>query len=275
MSSQADLITSLQLSQTYLYQIGGPILICIGSISCILNIIIFTKKNLRKNPCSLYLLAFNVTNFLIIYVSILPATLSYGYNITPTAYNLGYCRFSLYMSFLLDKLSPFYLILASVDRVLVTSTNAATRRRSTRRLAYICISGVTLFWVLFYIFMPVLGGIIQIAPNYFTCYFTPGIALMFISYDILIIKSIFVPLIMAIFAVWTVKNIRSIRHARVAPVASVTNTAAEGGLNSTRSKDRQLMVILLSDIMIYILSISMVSVFVIYQQFTQYNVKKL
>ena len=107
MSSQSDLITSLQLSQTYLYQIGGPILICIGSVSCILNITVFSKKNLRKNPCSIYLLAFNVTNFLIIYLTILSATLVYGYNVATASYNLGYCRFSLYMAVLLDILSPF------------------------------------------------------------------------------------------------------------------------------------------------------------------------
>jgi hypothetical protein len=170
-------------------------------------------------------------------------------------------------------LSPFYLILASVDRVLVTSTNAGTRRHSIRRLAYMCISGVTLFWVLFHIYTLVSIDIIQVAPNYFVCYFTSDIGLLFMSYYTLIIKAILVPLIMVTFAVWTVKNIRSIRHARVAPAFWVNNTAEEGGLNSTRSKDRQLMLILLSDIMIYIISNSMLSGVIMYQQFTQYNVK--
>ena len=273
MSSQSNLITSLQLSQKYLFRIGGPILIFIGSVSCILNIIIFTKKNLRKNPCSIYLLAFNVNNFFMIYLTILLAILLYGYNLPLASYNIGCCRFSLYMSVLLDILSPFYLILASVDRVLVTSNNAETRRRSTRRLAYMCISGVTLFWVLVHIYALILGNIIQIAPNYFACYFTSATALTFVSYYTLIIRSILVPLIMATLAVWTVKNIRSIRHARVAPVASAITVTAEGGLNATRSKDRQLILILLSDIMIYIISISMLSGVIIYQQFTQYEVK--
>jgi hypothetical protein len=203
----------------------------------------------------------------------LSLTLSLGYGIAPTSYNLDYCRFSLFMTFLLEILSPFYLILASVDRVLVTSTNAGTRRRSTRRLAYMCISGVTLFWVLFHIYTLVSLGITQVAPNSFNCYVTSAIASAFISYYTLIVKAILVPLIMATFAVWTVKNIRSIRHARVAPALPVINTAAEGGLNSTRSKDRQLMLILLSDIMIYIICTSMLSGVNMYQLFTKYNVK--
>ena len=211
--------------------------------------------------------------FLIIYLTILSATLVYGYNVTTASYNLGYCRFQLYMAVLLDILSPFYLILASVDRVLVTSTNAGTRQRSTRRLAYMCISGVTLFWVLFHIYALVSTSIIQIAPNYFACYFTSATALTFISYYGLIIRSMLVPLIMATLAVWTVKNIRSIRHATVAPVSSVITEAVEGGLNSTRSKDRQLMLILLSDIMIYIFSTYMLAAVTMYQQFTQYNRK--
>ena len=273
MSSQSDLITSLQLSLKYLYQIGGPIQIFIGTVSCILNIIIFGRKNLRKNPCSIYLLAFNVSNFLAIYITILSLTLATGYNIAPTSYILGYCRFSLYMTFVLEMVSPFYLILASVDRVLVTSTNAGTRRRSTRRLAYICISGVTLFWVLFHIYTLVSLGILQFAPNYFVCYAASVTGLAFITYYSFIIKSILAPLIMAIFAVWTMKNIRSIHHARVVPVALLTSTAVEGGLNSTRAKDRQLMLILMSDILIYIISVSMLSAVTMYQQFTEYNGK--
>ena len=102
------------------------------------------------------------------------ATLSLGHDITPTSSNLGLCRFNIYMGILLDILCPSYVILASIDRMLVTSPNARTRQRSTPRLAYICIIGVTLFWVLLHSGALVLGNIIELAPNYFTCYFESG-----------------------------------------------------------------------------------------------------
>ena len=134
MSSESDSIASIILAQTYLYRFGGPILMGVGSISCILNLIIFTKKKLRKNPCSVYFISLNIINFLYIYMPMLQSILLYGFNINFTASSSGFCRFHLYLTFLFDIVSPFYLILASVDRVLITSRNARTRQLSTRRL---------------------------------------------------------------------------------------------------------------------------------------------
>lgn len=83
MCSTTDYILYLKSIPKYLYQFGGPILIFIRSISCILSLIVFTKKNLRKNPCSMYLIAYNIVNFILIYASILMVTLSAGYSIAP------------------------------------------------------------------------------------------------------------------------------------------------------------------------------------------------
>ena len=68
MSSQtvvSDFVASLQLAQQQLYTFGGPILMGVGTVSCIISLIVFTKKNLRKNPCSIYFMAFNIASFFI------------------------------------------------------------------------------------------------------------------------------------------------------------------------------------------------------------------
>ena len=91
------------------------------------------------------------------------------------------------MAILLDVLSPSYLILASIDRMLVTSPNIATRRRSTPRLAFICIISVTLFWILFHSHILFLANITQVAPNNFVCYlsiwYTINIYLLLFTYS--------------------------------------------------------------------------------------------
>jgi hypothetical protein len=164
MSSESNFIPSLISAQTNLYKFGGPILMSLGAASCILSSIVFTIKNLRKNPCSINLIAFNIFNLLRIYTSLLLSTLQNGYNIDPSLYSLDVCRFRFYTMLLFDILSPSYLILTSVDRILITSPNTPTRERSTRRLAYICIITITLFWLLSQSHALVFTNILQPAP---------------------------------------------------------------------------------------------------------------
>ncbi|CAF1271657.1 unnamed protein product, partial [Rotaria sordida] len=247
MSSDSSFITSIVLAQTYLYRFGGPILVFVGTLSCILSLIVFTRKNLRKNPCCIYLVTFNVANFLLVYITLLSATLLLGYGISPISYNMALCRLNVYLALLLDGLSPSYLILASIDRVLITSPNARTRRRSTHRLAYMCIIGVTLFWILFHCYALLAANIVQLTPNYSTCYIESGIYLTFIGYYTLIVKASILPLLMAILGLWTIKNVRSFRGTTVIPIISITGSTAVGS-NSAHAKDRQFVRILLIDI---------------------------
>ena len=128
MSSEYQFFATLQTVVTNIYLFGGPIMIGLGTISCILSLLVFTKKTLRKNPCTMYLIAFNVNNIILIYTVMLQSILITGYSINFPVRNLIFCRFYLYATFVTDSLSSSFLMLASIDRVLVTSPNALTRR---------------------------------------------------------------------------------------------------------------------------------------------------
>ncbi len=273
MTSEADIIASIISAQTYLYRFGGPFLMVIGTVSCILNLIIFMKKNLRKNPCSIYLIAFNITNLLLVYTQLFLSTLSYGFNTNLPSYNLGFCHFDLYIGFLLDILSPFYLILASVDRVLVTSRNARTRRRSTHRLAYICIIIGTIFWSLFHIHALIFSNIVEILPNEFICYFASNTYLEYTSYYSLIVQVFLVPLFMIVLGLQTIRNVRSVGRVQVAPALSTTRAGVENVVQSPRSKDRQLIKILTINIGVYLICNLMLSMILLYDQITQNWIK--
>ena len=142
-----------------------------GTFSCILSLAVFARKNLRNNPCSIYLIAVNIANLLLIYTSILSSTLVFGFDLTQLFSSLVFCGFYFYTTVLFDVLSPFYLILASIDRILITSPNAVTRRKSTRRLAYISIAAVTIFWVCAHSYNLIVPQLIEVAPGYFNCAF--------------------------------------------------------------------------------------------------------
>ena len=268
MSVQYNFLETLVSVQTNLYRFGGPILMVVGTVSCLLNLIAFNKKKLRKNPCSIYLVAYNTCNFLIIYVSILFTTLTTAYNIDLSAYNKNFCRCRFYMMLLFEVLSPSYLLLASVDRILITSRNALTRRRSTRRLAHVWLTIVTIFWAVFHVHALALTGIIRITRNFFICYFQPGMHITLVSYYSIIIRGIVIPLLMITMGSWAIKNVRTLGRVAVVSIPTVIETPGIRNARAERSKDRQILQIVVTDISIYVFFNLMLSSTLMYQQFT-------
>ena len=266
MSSESTFITSLLRAQTYLYRFGGPILTSLGTVSCILSLAVFIRKDLRKNPCSIYLIAYHIASLLLIYTTVLPQTLAKGYSVDPSAYNLPFCRFRLYTTLLFDVLGPSYLILGSIDRILLTSRHALTRQRSTSRLAYVSIMSVTLLWLLAQSHTLAFCRIFVLGPANNFCFFQPGNYHAFVSYYTVLVKGLLVPLLLLIFGFWAIANVRG--SSRVIPVSVnvVDRERAVGVSRLTHCKDRQLLRILLVDVGVYLIFTSMMSVVLTYQQ---------
>ncbi|CAF1531048.1 unnamed protein product [Adineta ricciae] len=254
-SSEYNFIRYLTTIQTNLYKIGGPILIIFGILSSILSLIIFMKKNLRKDPCSIYFIAYNIASLIMIYTVILLNTLIYGYNIDPSSYDIHFCRFRLYNLLLLDVLGPSYLILASIDRILITSMNVHIRQCSTIRLAYLTIFLTTIFWLLSTSHTWIFSSITMISPYINVCYFQMDNYYVFISYYSSIVKGILCASLMMIFGLWSIRNVRKSSH-----------IYQMNAVLSRQSKDRQLLRILLNDIIIYFVFNSMLSIVLIYEQ---------
>jgi hypothetical protein len=260
MSSPSDYTRSLQTAQMNLYVIGGPILMFIGIVNCIFNLIIFMKKKLRENPCSICLIAFNTSSFLLICFSFLPAMLQIGFNIDPSSSNLVYCRIRYYLGFVFTCLPPFYLILASIDRTFITSSKVRTRQWSNRKFICKCIIGLTVFWILFHIHALILTNIIQFGPNYFLCYFNPGLYTVLTSYYSLIVNGLIPPVLLAIFALLTIKNM----HQSRTRIISLHTTV-------TQRRNRQLIKMLLTEILICLIFGFVHPSVLLYRQLNQYT----
>jgi len=214
--------------------------------------------------------AINIVNFLCFYLSLLLTVLASGYNIDPSTSNIVFCRFRYYIALVLACLESSYIILASIDRTLITSPNAGTRKLSTGRLTTISIISIAVFWLVVHIHALILTEILQYGPNYFFCYYQPGIYTTIMTYYALVINGVLPPLLMAIFGLWAVKNVRGVRRAK--PHSRPTNTAVTvvGRQYILQSKDRQLMRMLLVDIMSFVICKCPSSFFLMYQQITQY-----
>lgn len=268
--------STLYSGQTYLFQIGGPILLFFGIISCILNLIVFRRATLRKSPCAICFVAGNIIDLMYLFLSFIPTFVGNGYGINLGQGNIIYCRSLYYIGLILSSLGPSYLILASIDVTLITSRNAATRKRSTIRLAITSIIVLALFWMIFHVHALIYMQILQFGVDYFVCTFQPGAYTKFITYYSLIVIGLSPPFLMILFGVWTIKNVRQTRHAMQPCVASVVRTTVGVGRSYTRnSKDQQLIRILLVEISIYILARFPSTLFLIYNQITQYEMMSI
>ena len=272
MSSSSDTIVTWQTVERYTFQIAGPIMMLIGSVGCFINLLVFSQKTLRKNPCAIYFIAFNISNFLFICSLLLHLTLSLGYRIDPSLQIMDICRLRVYTAVLFNTLSPFYLLLASIDRTLVTSPNVRTRQRSTQRLAFICISVGLIFWSLFHSHVLIFSTVLQLSPTYSVCYFPRNDYRIFVGYYLLM-KEIIALLLMILCGLWSIKNVQRIRRVDVGGDPSMIRADAKTFANTTSGKDRQMILMLLLDIIIYILFSFSYAIMLVYQQMTRYDIK--
>ncbi len=236
-------------------------------MGAVLSCIIFARKTMRKNPGSIYFIAYNAANLFVMLLSLLPPVIAFITKFDLTVYSVPYCKIVFYLRLVLPVLSQYYLVLASIDRTLVTSSNALIRQRSNHRLAYWSIAAVTFIAVIFFVHLLVGVSIYQIYPGYYLCYYQAGNYRTFTAYSNLIIDGIAPWFLLSVFAVLTMKNLHRIH---ITPVLAVSSPA-----NPHRSKDRQLAIILLSEIVIYIIFSSATPVYGIYQQITQYERKSV
>lgn len=249
-----------------LYQYGGLILIVLGTVSSLINLAVFLQKNLRKNPCYIYFIARNIWNIFFIYLSLLYVTLVLGFNIFPNSSNLSYCHFSIYISLLCDTLSPFYLILASIDRFCMTSSNAHLRRRMTCRLACLLSLFGTIFWILFHIHALIYSQIVEIKYNSFHCDLQTGLYSTLVTYYLLTIKGILSPILLITFGLLITKNLRTIR--RTTPVIHIIR------ITKISSRiDQQIVRLLIKDIIVYLLFASITAIVLMYELITQHYTK--
>jgi hypothetical protein len=78
---------------------GSPSIFLFGLISNTLNIYVFTRLSLRRNPCSMYFLSSSITALAYTLINLPLRTLQYGYKIDPTSYLLSFCKIKYFFTY--------------------------------------------------------------------------------------------------------------------------------------------------------------------------------
>lgn len=265
MSASNDYYTNLlNAAVDGMHGYGDLVIYIIGTIGNLLSIAIFLKKKWRKNVCVFYFLVFLLLGIVHLNATVLTAALLEKWNIQDIHHSAFLCKLMFYVAYESANLVPTVLILASVDRLLISSQNVDTRLYSSRRLAYLLIGGSTVFWLLFNIHILIKANLQQVAPFYFVCYYDFSVVyLNFVNYSAAVFNCVFF-LLTIIFSAFSVKNIRRIR--------AIPRQQRREARSMTK-KDFQLLRCLFAQNIAYIVLSSFLNIYSVYRVITRDEIR--
>ena len=125
----------------------------------------------------------------------------------PSDRSLVFCKIKTYVSFVTTILPQNFVVLACIDRLMLTSMNVNLRSWSRPSFAYRATGGVSIFWLLFSIHS-FFGSIIYSGPYGSYCYIQEGLYMVFVTFYTIIINYLLPPFLMVIFGLLMIINVR-------------------------------------------------------------------
>lgn len=232
-----DLSTLLRISQAQIQIIRyeEPFILLLGNLGNIANILIFGRRELRKNVCSRYFICLSLAHLLLLDTLCFSRILTTSTGNNVFQYIMSLCKLRTYFTEFSTLLSRYFLCLISIDRWMVTSSSARLRQQSsTRASRWLIIIGI-LFWAIFssHAAIGFQTGPVECTPP------AGSIYSMFYSIEAIIVAM--VPMfIMIVFSCLTVFNVRSRVIRQIQPTQVILSIHTETQQTNMSNASRQL-----------------------------------
>lgn len=221
--------------QTELNRYGLSIIFAFGIIGNCWFIILFGRH--QQKSCSMYLLWSSVINNIYLILAIPPTLYSLDYG-DLNSRSLIYCKLRFYLTNTLGQTARYYIILACIDRYIITVNNVRFRFFTKPSTARYFMLFIFLFWHIATIHTPVLTTIMNGRCSQFGLYYI-------IYYVYLTLFVGLIPLILlSIFGYLTYYNMRQL-HLRIQPFENNRQLAIQ-------RRDRDLLIMVLFEVAVYI-----------------------
>lgn len=99
------------------------VIIVVGTLGNIINIVVFSKPNMRKGSTFRFLLYLAITDMLVLLVCSTDALSRFGFQWEIRAQSIFTCRVHTFLTYFLPHASSIILMVVSVDRALVVTNN--------------------------------------------------------------------------------------------------------------------------------------------------------
>ncbi|CAF1123681.1 unnamed protein product [Adineta ricciae] len=236
----SSLVSTLAFGQTILVQYVELILFIIGTVGSLLNILLFSQKKFRLNSCCIYFLAASISTIIMLFVGIIPQIYALKHTPSPI-FNRDFCKARTYLAQISAMLCRWLLIIACIDRCLLTSTDARLRRFTTVPIAQKLVLVFCIIWILIPIHVLIFADVRKL--GYIICMMSTDT--MAIYHNIYTITSggILPPLIMLICAKILWKSLQAKRHRR---------ELIQGRQRRNETQNTQILIMLLLQVVIFI-----------------------
>ena len=214
-----------------------------GTVGNILNILVLSQRNLRGNPCSIYFLISSLANLVAI-VSGLTTRMLSGWAVDLTNTIDWLCKLRAFVLFISRNIGSWLILLAAIDRWLLSHPDAQRRQWSSLKNAYRGMAVSALLSIILY--SPILycyQANLTNAP--LRCYGKDDLCRL--TNDLIYaVLTIALPIIlMFIFGLMTIINIRQIKNrVQTTSTTEVHTNTGQGTELSKKKLDRRLFLML-------------------------------
>ena len=150
-----------------------------------------------------------------------------------------WCKLQFYLGTVATVLPHSFIILACIDRFLMSSMRPRARQWSRPAIAYRLIATVSLLWIIYSIHV-LIGANIQTAYGYSYCFIDSGAYGLFNAISAILVNYILPPLLMTTLGLLTIYNVQ---HAQ-------RQVHLTGGGMQMQQKDRYLLRMLLFQVLV-------------------------
>ncbi|CAF1506845.1 unnamed protein product, partial [Adineta steineri] len=144
----SSLAASITLAQKNMVQYGHLSMYILATIGSLINILLFSRRQLRSNSCCLYFLASSVNALILLAIGILPQTYALYNSPNPFTSIQSFCKARTYLNQTSAMSCRWLLVVACIDRCSSCSTNAFIRRFSSVIMARRMVIIIIIFWFL-------------------------------------------------------------------------------------------------------------------------------
>jgi hypothetical protein len=161
----------------------------------------------------------SANDLLVIWFIMLPEWLDSQFSIDLTTQYDWCCKVASYTKYVFYTLSPYFLVLACLDRLCTSSTNARLRKIATLRIASILILAMTVVICLVYSYILFSVKLLVIASSPY-CTMTDPVYNRLLSISIICIFCVMPPILMGLLGTLTFTSLRGQKN-RIMPVNQV------------------------------------------------------
>lgn len=248
-SSDAQFIAAINNISTQINRYLSIFIFLFGIFGNIFNVLVFSQRSFRKNPCAILFMVSSVANLIAILSGLTSRTLS-GWAADLTNTDRFLCKFRAFILNVARPIAFWLILLAAVDRWLLSNTDVRFREMSTLKNAYrgiivITISSIIIFSQILYCYEPNLIN----AP--LKCYGATLACRLLTDLSFTIITILIPIFLMLIFGLMTIKNIHQSRvQTEPANTSTANTTKSHHGISQQRrhKTDSRLFLMLITQI---------------------------